>query len=588
MKKYVLETTPLNRNTSKTETLLLGEWCNLDGENRGFKVVDYHWNDRKQLHLDHQRIFSLYEIYLRKLTISLNKIHHVEHTVDYWRIVVGPWLYYFICIVSDRYQMLFKASKNFNIEYTLEPQYDSDSWIPLDYIDFNYKFYSDEWNYYVFSEINKYTNLINKKNTSYVLFLSTLSKNDKQHWSKKISKGLLFFLSKLTNKYLTKVIFVEIGAPQIYMYKLLFKLKTSPFSYFNRIRPKSFDVNHSMRDKLNDSNSVCNNEFEKLLTNLIPGNIPISYIEGYSQLVRESNNIFPKKTSLIVTANAYFSNEHFKTWAARQKERGAKLWIMVHGGHHGTALFNGPGKLTEDIADRFYSWGWGKYNLPSYKLSLLKGVNLTKSSNRILFIPYSLSKYSNHIDASPISSTFNSCLEMQFRFFNELTSCELIDNLFIRIKDSQQMWNLQYEYRKYGIKNFILSDSETILNSIRKSSLVIVTYDSTIFLETLTLNTPTCLFFNENLWEMSLLSERHFKKFLECGILHFNENSLANHIVTNQNNYDEWWQSDVVQDSIQDFLLEFGYSSNNWQKEWFDEVNNALSSIDINTHSSIK
>jgi len=583
MRKYVLETTPLNRNTSKTETLLLGEWCNLDGENRGFEVVDYHWNDRKQLHLDHQRIFSLYEIYLRKLTTSLNKIHHVEYTADYWRIVVGPWLYYFICIVFDRYQMLFKASKIFNIEHTLEPQYDSDSWISLDYIDFNYKFYSDEWNYYIFSEINKYTKLINKKNTSYILFPSTLSKNDKQHWSKKISKGLLFFLSKLTNKYLTKVIFVEIGAPQIYMYKLLFKLKTSPFSYFNRVRPKSFDVNHSMRDKLNDSNNVCNNEFEKLLTNLIPGNIPISYIEGYSQLVRESNNIFPKKTSLIVTANAYFSNEHFKTWAACQKERGAKLWIMVHGGHHGTALFNGPGKLTEDIADRFYSWGWGKYNLPSYKLSLLADVNLTRSSNQILFIPYSLSKYSNHIDSSPISSTFKNCLKMQFLFFNELSVHGLIDNLFIRIKDSQQMWNLHYEYKKYGIKNFILSDSETILNSIKKSSLVIVTYDSTIFLETLTLNTPTCLFFNENLWEMSLLSKKHFKKFLECGILHFNENSLASHIVTYQNNYDEWWRSDVVQDSIQDFLLEFGYSSNNWQKKWFDEVNNALLNIDSNT-----
>jgi putative transferase (TIGR04331 family) len=588
MKKYVLETTPLDRNTSKTETLLLGNWCNLDGENRGFKAVDYHWDDRKQLHLDHKRIFSLYEIYLNQLTISLNKIHHVEHTVHYWRIIVGPWLYYFICIAFDRYQMLFKASTNYTIEYTLEPRYDSDSWIPLDYEDFKYKFYSDEWNYYIFSEINKYTNLINKKNTNCDLLPRMLSKNDKQHWSKKISKGFLFFLSRLTNKYLTKVLFVEIGAPQIYMYKLLFKLKTSPFSYFIRVRPKSFYVNHSMRDKLNDSNSVCNNEFEKLLTNLIPGNIPISYIEGYSQLVRESNNIFPKKTSLIVTANAYFSNEHFKTWAARQKERGAILWIMVHGGHHGTALFNGPGKLTEDIADRFYSWGWGKYNLPSYKLSLLKGVNLTKSSNRILFIPYSLSKYSNHIDASPISSTFNSCLEMQFRFFNELTSCELIDNLFIRIKDSQQIWNLQYEYMKYGIKNFILSDSETILNSIRKSSLVIVTFDSTVFLETLTLNTPTCLFINENLWEMSLLSERHFKKFLECGILHFNEKNLAEHIVNNQHNYDEWWQSDVVQDSIQDFLLEFGYSSNNWQKEWFDEVNNALSSIDINIHSSIK
>ena len=587
MKKYVLETTPLNRNTSKIETLLLGDWCNLDGENRGFKVVDYHWSDRKQLHLDYQRIFSLYEIYLKKLTISLNEIHDVEHTIDYWRIVVGPWLYYFICIVFDRYQMLFKASKKFDIKYTLEPQYNTDSWIPLDYIDFNYKFYSDEWNYYIFSEINKYTNLIDKKNSDYALFPSVLSKNDKRHWSKKIVKGLLFFLSKLTNKYLTKVLFVEIGIPQIYMYKLLFKLKTSPFSYFNRVRPKFFDINPAMRDNLNN-NDICDNEFEKLLTSLISGNIPISYIEGYSQLVRESNNIFPKKTSIIVTANAYFSNEHFKTWAALQKEHGAKLWITVHGGHHGTALFNGPGKLTEDNADRFYSWGWGKYNLPSYKLSLLADVNLTRSSNQILFIPYSLSKYSNHIDSSPISSTFKNCLKMQFLFFNELSVHGLIDNLFIRIKDSQQMWNLHYEYKKYGIKNFILSDSETILNSIKKSSLVIVTYDSTIFLETLTLNTPTCLFFNENLWEMSLLSKKHFKKFLECGILHFNENSLASHIVTYQNNYDEWWRSDVVQDSIQDFLLEFGYSSNNWQKKWFDEVNNALSNIDINTSNGIK
>ena len=85
-----------------------------------------------------------------------------------------------------------------------------------------------------------------------------------------------------------------------------------------------------------------------------------------------------------MTSNAYFSNEHFKTWIAEQKQSQTKLWVMVHGGHHGTALFNGPGKLTEDIADRFYSWGWEKFKLPSPKLSLQKKIKL-KVEERIFY-----------------------------------------------------------------------------------------------------------------------------------------------------------------------------------------------------------
>ena len=73
-----------------------------------------------------------------------------------------------------------------------------------------------------------------------------------------------------------------------------------------------------------------------------------------------------------MTSNAYFSNEHFKTWIAEQKQSQTKLglWFMVviMVQHYLMA----PGKLTEDIADRFYSWGWEKFKLPSPKLSLQK------------------------------------------------------------------------------------------------------------------------------------------------------------------------------------------------------------------------
>ena len=50
-------------------------------------------------------------------------------------------------------------------KHTRIPNYNSDEWIPIDYVDFNQKYYTDEWNYYLYSEILKHSELIKTKNT---------------------------------------------------------------------------------------------------------------------------------------------------------------------------------------------------------------------------------------------------------------------------------------------------------------------------------------------------------------------------------------------------------------------------------------
>ena len=65
----------------------------------------YHWDNRDQLHSDYKYLETLYENILRDFTDSLNSIHHVNHSIDYWRILIGPWLYYFIQTVFDRWQI---------------------------------------------------------------------------------------------------------------------------------------------------------------------------------------------------------------------------------------------------------------------------------------------------------------------------------------------------------------------------------------------------------------------------------------------------------------------------------------------------
>ena len=53
--------------------------------------------------------------------------------------------------------------------------------------------------------------------------------------------------------------------------------------------------------------------------------------------------------------------------------------------------YNSPGKLTEDIADRFYSWGWEKFKLPSPKLSLQKKKKLKVEKEYFIHSIYCIS-----------------------------------------------------------------------------------------------------------------------------------------------------------------------------------------------------
>ena len=103
-------------NTGQKETrlegdlnLFLGSWClDLSEEElvNHASVMDYHWDDRKKLRRDYVDIQNIYAEFIIILAKELNSYHQVNHTHRYWRILIGPWLNYFISIVFDRFAML--------------------------------------------------------------------------------------------------------------------------------------------------------------------------------------------------------------------------------------------------------------------------------------------------------------------------------------------------------------------------------------------------------------------------------------------------------------------------------------------------
>ena len=80
----------------------------------------YHWSNKNKLENDNKYLTDLYERYLIYLSSILNKFHNKNKDTQYWRIIIGPWLRFFIDIVFDRYETLKLNNKKLLRKIPLE------------------------------------------------------------------------------------------------------------------------------------------------------------------------------------------------------------------------------------------------------------------------------------------------------------------------------------------------------------------------------------------------------------------------------------------------------------------------------------
>jgi len=100
----------------------------------------------------------------------------------------------------------------------------------------------------------------------------------------------------------------------------------------------------------------------------------------------------------------------------------------------------------------------------------------------------------------------------------------------------------------------IAQGHEKLYNLVRKSKIVIATYNSTTFLETLSQNIPTVIFWDPKYWELREDSLYYFERLKEIGVFHENEFSAASHINKVWNDVDSWWLSSKTQQIVNEFV----------------------------------
>ena len=571
MVNKVLVTTALEDSWPKdpeTPVLFLGEWCRLYSRKERWQkmnseVLSYHWDDRTKLYNDYIYINHLYEKCLNCLSEKLNEIHKVDHSVRYWRILIGPWLGQFIQMLFDRWSSLYTVFKE-KIDYTIVLSMPESNLIPNDMRHFNDLYIDDKWNHFIYHKILDFSNnhdikiRINDSNCDSE-FNNNIKISREKSWKVRVIKKILDSLNKF---YSSKYFFINTYLNITDQWKLDLMLGQIP-QYRDYLKIISPPINFEKRKWKLKIESI-GNEFDLFLENIIPKQIPSLYLEGYIKLTEEiKKNNWPDNPKLIWTSNSYNSDDHFKAYCAKKVENNVKLVIGQHGGHYGIGLWSFSEDHELKIADRYLSWGWTDDKAEKVRpIGQFKLKNKIKYvvNNKIVLVTSTMPRYSYEMLSATVSRQWLDYLEDQFEFCEKIGN-ELRKNLIVRLYQHDYGWN-QKERWKDKFPNIELDSGASSIEEIMKESKIYVsTYNATTYLEAFAINIPTIIFWNPKHWEIRESAKNIFSELERVKIFHSNPESAAKHIQNIWSDVDEWWKHDDVQRILMRFNQKYNRSS---------------------------
>ena len=541
------------------KVLFLGTWCTKINRKHiwskyDFKVVKPLGISMQQKKNDREFISSIIEQITVDVARELNVLHSTDHSLRYWNIIIGNWLLQYIKVILNRYRLIeYVVSKNL-ANRTIKIETSDFSFNDVDAISFTYRLNEDYWNHNLYIELLKYfPNNDIKIIEKYFDRTLLTSKKRKHKTYKHYIKKLLSFSRFFTRD--TDAILVDTFLPTKENLKLYFFLGQFPVCHnFYIDYCKLNSVETSKRDSFFRATNG-HNGVELAIRGTINKVIPHCYIEGYESICKKLKTLrLPNKPRFIFTSNAFEFNEYFKFWTAGKVESGVPYFVGQHGSNYGTL------KGSEDwseikTCDIFYSWGWNEI----YQKKTVSSFNFKVASQRQHFNPNGIGLL---VERGPGNANvthdkfYDHSLYQKyvFKFYKKLDS-NIKNRITVRLHHGSSyfessdllLWNK--EYPNANIDNFSVSLSKLI----KKSRLVIFSYECSGFLECMAYNIPTICFFRNGVDHLFDDAKSYYQMLENAGIFTNNAEKAASIVNKNWEDVSKWWFSKITQDARRKF-----------------------------------
>ena len=189
-----------------------------------------------------------------------------------------------------------------------------------------------------------------------------------------------------------------------------------------------------------------------------------------------------------------------------------------------------------------------------------------QDNNKAIFISTPLERYSCKTQSWPAGASQSyKFMNEHIGFFKNLSK-DIQNNFVFRIlKKTDDLFKTNYVDRiEDNFRNIEIDYGDIKLSKVLNNfKLACIAYNSTTNLQTLSMNFPTVMYWNDSYFELNNSSKKYFEELKVARIFHTNHISASKHVNSIWNNIDPWWESDIVQNARKLFCANYAKVNNN-------------------------
>lgn len=531
--------------------IFLGKWCLSDDRKDVWNSMDYSVVDPSpirgalpELFEQSQQLHSQMSV---DLVSTLNSFHGLTYSNRYWSVIIGPWLRSFCDNLVLRWAYLNQAISELDASESYEVVDPAGLlYHPRNFLEYRNSQLNQTWNQYIYS---KMWSLMSSSHLPSPLVSEIGESNSLTGSSVAKENSISSHRVILSNTYL----------PRTSEATLTILMGSKPCR-IRRIVPPVASFSPEVRSHLEFPRAPAS-RFHAIGRELIRDQILTAYVEGFPELLQSVQQLrLPGAPELIFTSNRHLYDDVFNAWVAQATEIGSKYVIGQHGGHYGLSKFPSFSELHEgEISDGYLTWGRkdSKKQLPGPCLTTVGRKYRPSSKAKQLLI------VCDHTWRHPRSLFFD--ISENAGYLEYVAQCvaglpaTIRHDVLIRLNHAHaETGSSQIEWWQNRASVVAVDPGLSKLRKlISRSRLVVTTYNGTTFLETLNLNIPTLITWDDSYVQLRPEAFPYFQHLEDVGIFHRNERSFVDHVTKYWDDIGSWWNCDAVQSARQAFCTQY-------------------------------
>ncbi len=527
-------------------------------------------------------ITETFESLIPKISIKLNILHGTNFSRLYWETLMSYWL---VCLISNMYEKYFRLKNLSKIFKDQDYRLVSSDSIPHTIPD------DDHESFMIF-----HSNCNDSDFRLYCRIAQIMGLETENVVFKSQNRKDLDYSLKTRNNCSTDT---NSTMPQNDVHILMPDPLTS-FNEIKKIYPKTYAslpifeyrnqviIDHENRDQLRSIKTE--NEFEKIIIELLPDYIPAVYIELYD-FIREQATPFIRDC-MFLNSNTYWAVNLIFTWAASEsRERyNSKLVSMQSGGGEGLNKYMGQEYTCKRISDFYFTFGWRDSSinrtyraeiipLPGISLSVVKKHFSSDNPCKGIFFSTSGAPFFYRGTNWTLPEGYEQYFEKQIRFYNALTE-EIVESISYRpypYHNDILYWPIKDDLKK-RFHNITIDTEETNVKKMQNARIVIIDHNLTSILIALAMNSPLICYWDPDDYSARRSCLKDLTSLREVGILHNSPEEAAAHVINIWDHINDWWNNNDRQIVRRRFMLKYAWPANMYQNKWNKAINEILSS----------